>query len=217
MSELARGGNQVFYTTHSAHFVDIVEPENVCLVRRTAADATKVFTCLPQEWTPDQKERLKLEKVFDPERDEMFFAKGVLLCEGDTEKSLYPVLLKAHGIDLDEVGLSVVEVGGKQNLSIFLKVLEAFRIPFVVVYDEGVPMDKVNREIEAAVSDKTRLYMHKPDLEKAVGFCSKRRGKVEAALAFVREGLTAAQKSILYSPLRRLLSDVRPDLVSRLQ
>jgi predicted ATP-dependent endonuclease of OLD family len=216
LAELARTGNQVYYTTHSAHFVDIVAPENVSIVRRSTADGTQVFTCPPQQWTPDQKERLRLEKAFDPERNEMFFAKGVLLCEGDTEKSLYPVILKARGIDLDEAGLSVVEVGGKGNLPIFVKVLEAFRIPYVVVFDEDTPGDKVNAEIAKAVSDTTRMFIHKPKLETTVGFAPKRRGKVEEALAFVKKGLSSAQEEVLYAPVRRLLGEVRADLVEKL-
>lgn len=217
LSELARSGNQVFYTTHSEHFVDIVEPENVCIIRKTNTDGTKVFTCPPQQWTPDQKERLKLEKEFDPERNEMFFAKGVLLCEGDTEKCLYPALLKTCGVDIDEAGLSIVEVGGKQNLPIFVKVLEAFGIPYVVVFDEDSAADKVNGTIQSAVSDKKRIHIHKPDLEKAVGFTTTQRSKVEAALAFISKGLTDKHKSALYPPLRQLLSEVRPDLAGLLK
>lgn len=216
LADLAANGNQVFYTTHSAHFVDIVAPENVCIVRRGPTDGTEVFTCPQQAWTPDQKERLKLEREFDPERNEMFFAKGVLLCEGDTEKSLYPVILQSRGIDLDEAGLSVVEVGGKGNLPIFIKVLEAFRIPYVAVYDEDSPGDKLNAEIVKAACDSGRLYVHKPNLESATGSSPGRRGKVEEALAFVKKGLTAAQEALLYAPLRRLLQDVRSDLVARL-
>ncbi len=216
LADLAANGNQVFYTTHSAHFVDIVAPENVCIVRRSATDGTKVFTCPQQAWTPDQKERLKLEREFDPERDEMFFAKGVLLCEGDTEKSLYPVILQSRGIDLNEAGLSVVEVGGKGNLPIFIKVLEAFRIPYVAVYDEDSAADKLNAEITSAASDSSRLWAHKPNLESAIGFSPGRRGKVEEALAFVENGLTAAQQAVLYGPLRRLLQDIRSDLAAKL-
>lgn len=216
LAELAATGNQVFYTTHSAHFVDIVAPENVCIVRRTNTNGTQVLTCPQQAWTPDQKERLKLEKEFDPERNEIFFAKGVLLCEGDTEKSLYPVILQTRGIDLDEAGLSVVEVGGKGNLPIFIKVLEAFRIPYVVVFDEDSPEDKLNAEIVEAVSDQSRICLHKPNLETAVGFATKRRGKVDEALGFVKKGLTVAQERILYAPLRRLLQDVRADLAAKL-
>lgn len=146
----------------------------------------------------------------------MFFAKGVLLCEGDTEKSLYPVILQTRGIDLDEAGLSVVEVGGKGNLPIFIKVLEAFRIPYVAVYDEDSPGDKLNAEIVKAASDSGRLCVYKPTLERAIGFSPGRRGKVEEALAFVKKGLTAAQEAILYAPLRRLLQEVGSDLVPKL-
>ena len=214
LADLAASGNQVFYTTHSAHFVDIVAPENVCIVRRTCVEGTSVFTCPSQQWSPDQKERFKLEKEFDPERNEMFFAKGVLLCEGDTEKCLYPVLLNHCGIDMDEIGISVVEVGGKQNLPIFIRVLEAFQIPYVVVSDEDKPGDKANADIAATVKDSKRIHIHKPNLEQQVGYAPKKRGKVEEALNYVRNGLTEAQSTILYAPLLSLLSEVRPNAVS---
>jgi len=214
LADLAGSGNQVFYTTHSAHFVDIVAPENVCIVRRTCVDGTSVFTCPSQQWSPDQKERFRLEKEFDPERNEMFFAKGVLLCEGDTEKCLYPVLLNHCGVDIDEIGISVVEVGGKQNLPIFVRVLEAFQIPYVVVFDEDKPGDKANADITATVKDSKRIHIHKPNLEQQVGYAPKKRGKVEEALNYVRKGLTEAQSTILYAPLLSLLSEVRPNSVS---
>jgi hypothetical protein len=112
--------------------------------------------------------------------------------------------------------LSVVEVGGKGNLPIFIKVLEAFRIPYVAVYDEDSPGDKLNTELVKAACDSGRLFVHKPNLESAIGFLPGRRGKVEEALAFVKKGLTAAQEAVLYAPLRRLLQDVRSDLVAKL-
>jgi predicted ATP-dependent endonuclease of OLD family len=215
--DLAASGNQVFCTTHSAHFVDISAPDNVCIVRRTPTDGTRVFTCPPQQWTPDQKEQIKLEKEFDPERNEMFFAKGVVLCEGDTEKALYPAVLQTCGIDIDEAGLSVVEVGGKGNLPIFVRVLEAFGLPYVVVFDEDAPSDPLNSDIADAVGDQTRIYIHKPKLETAIGYASKSRGsKVQAALIFIRSGLNATQRAVVTAPLQRLVSEVRPDLLSRL-
>lgn len=216
LSELATSSSQVFFTTHSAHFVDIAAPESVVVVRRTPSDGTKVFTCPPQQWAPGAKERLKLEREFDPERNEMFFAKAVLLVEGDTEKALFPVLLNAQGVDLDELGLSVVEVGGKKNLPIFVKVLQAFSIPFVVVFDEDDPADPTNAEILGSLTDATRAHVFKPKLEVEVGFSSPSRGKVEAALALVKKGLSPAQEKLLFAPLRRLLADVKPAVAQRL-
>jgi putative ATP-dependent endonuclease of the OLD family len=217
LNEIANGGSQVFYTTHSAQFVDVVAPENICIVRRIYADGTKVFTCPCQQWTPDQKERLKLEKEFDPERNEMFFAKGVLLCEGDTEKALYPVVMQSKGIDLDEIGLSVVEVGGKKNLPIFIKVLEAFRIAYVVIFDEDDTKDKTNQEITSLVSDSTRLFIHHPNLEQELGYVPRSRSKIESALIFIKKGLSESQENILFGPIQRLLKDIRPEIIRNTQ
>jgi putative ATP-dependent endonuclease of the OLD family len=124
--------NQVIYTTHSPHFVAVPDYQQVVLVRRTAG-STKVF---PSTLSADQVSREKLVKELDPERNELFFATRLLIVEGDTEKLVFPEYSKALGIDLDQAGATIIEVGGKRNLMEFAKIAFSFGIPTGIVYDK---------------------------------------------------------------------------------
>ncbi|HCR5168964.1 TPA: ATP-dependent endonuclease, partial [Legionella pneumophila] len=83
----------------------------------------------------DDKRRQKLIKELDPERGELFFAKKLLLVEGDTEKLMLPVYASRFNLDLDRVGATIVEVGGKKNLLEFAKIGISFDIPVGILYD----------------------------------------------------------------------------------
>jgi putative ATP-dependent endonuclease of OLD family len=124
--------NQVIYSTHSAHFVAIPEYEEVRLVYRDQANTTKIRGSALQA-TPQLRE--KLRKEFDPERNELFFARHVILVEGDTEKLAIPEYAKRLGIDLNREDCSVIEVGGKKSLPSFIDVIRSFNIPLTVVFD----------------------------------------------------------------------------------
>lgn len=123
--------NQVIYTTHSPHFVSLPEYPEVMLVRK-AADGTGVTL---SELPMDARRREKLVKELDPERGELFFARRLLLVEGDTEKLALPVYAAKLGIDLDREGATIIEVGGKRNLREFAQIAMSFGIPIGIVYD----------------------------------------------------------------------------------
>jgi putative ATP-dependent endonuclease of OLD family len=124
--------NQVIYSTHSPHFVALPDYRDVRLVRKGTTGTAVRSSELPI----DQKRRDKLVKELDPERNELFFASRLLLVEGDTEKLALPEYAKALDIDLDEVGATIVEVGGKRNLKEFADIAISFGIPTGVIYDE---------------------------------------------------------------------------------
>ncbi len=132
------GQNQVFITTHSPTFIRLYEPENVCLIRRNNADGTTAKLCEREQIVKTEKEALKLENYFDNQRNEMFFAKGVIFVEGATEKFAFPYAGRKMDVDIDRYGISVVECGGKGNLLTFAKVATAFGIPYVVVADDDI-------------------------------------------------------------------------------
>ncbi|MDO8502145.1 MAG: AAA family ATPase [Gemmatimonadaceae bacterium] len=66
--------NQVIYSTHSPYFVAIPEYEEIRVVSRNAASRTQVRGST-LAGTAELRE--KLRKEFDPERNELFFAKHV--------------------------------------------------------------------------------------------------------------------------------------------
>jgi len=145
--------NQVIYTTHSPHFVSVPEYDEVLLVRKFA-DGTAVR---PSSLAADRRRREKMVKELDPERNELFFARRLLLVEGDTEKLAFPVYAGRLGLDLDREGATIVEVGGKRNLIEFAHIAASFEIPTGIVYDEDSsdfgPKQKEDEERDNAQLD----------------------------------------------------------------
>jgi putative ATP-dependent endonuclease of the OLD family len=127
--------NQVIYTTHSSQMLSVPDYGNVMLVRRVSGATTAVRSSLPSN--ADRK--LRLERAFDPSRNELFFARKVLIVEGDTERLALPQWAKKLELDLDRSGSSIIEVGGKNNLLLFAEVAASFGIPTGVVYDRDSP------------------------------------------------------------------------------
>ncbi|QDP73479.1 AAA family ATPase [Legionella israelensis] len=123
--------NQIIYTTHSPHFLSVPEYSEILIVRKQANGTKGYLSSL--ENTNKRKE--KLIKELDPERGELFFAKKLLLVEGDTEKLMLPAYASRMGIDLDQLGATIVEVGGKKSLKEFAEISISFQIPTGIVYD----------------------------------------------------------------------------------
>jgi putative ATP-dependent endonuclease of OLD family len=123
--------NQVIYTTHSPHFVSVPDYRDVLLVRRDDEGTFVIQSSL----AADNKRREKFLKELDPERSELFFARRLLLVEGDTEKLSYPAYAAKLKLDLDRAGATIVEVGGKRNLKDFAELAVSFQIPVGIVYD----------------------------------------------------------------------------------
>ena len=132
MREIGRT-NQVIYVTHSPHFVAVPEYDEIQLVRRTEQGTRVQRSDLPT----DDRRREKLVKELDPERNELFFARRLLIVEGDTEKLAFLVYARRLGLDLDRQGATIIEVGGKRNLIEFAQIAISFGIPTGIVYDNA--------------------------------------------------------------------------------
>ncbi|HZE69875.1 MAG TPA: AAA family ATPase [Pyrinomonadaceae bacterium] len=146
--------NQVIYTTHSPHFVTVPDYQEVLLVRRDD-EGTKAFTStLPT----DSKRREKLIKEFDPERNELFFAKRLLIVEGDTEKLALPEYASRLNVDIDRQGATIVEVGGKRNIPEFAKIASSFGIAIGILYDEDSSDFRDNSDEEKTFNDQLDAF-----------------------------------------------------------
>ena len=82
-------------------------------------------------------------------RGEVFFAKGVILVEGDAEKFLLPTLAKLHDpeLDLDALGITVCSIGGT-NFVPYIRLLgpAGLDIPFAVLTDFDPKGEEVSQE-----------------------------------------------------------------------
>jgi len=188
--------DQVLACTHSNFFVDMFEYKNIVIVNRDGNSPTKTFQCTEDIFiAEDAHERNRLRKVFrylslfDLSRSEMFFSKKVILVEGDTEKFIIPFwaskLAEENKIyDLSANNICVVECGGKTNIHIFMRVLNKFKIPYIVIHDIdplNFPEDKPDKTDE----EKAELRMYKENefiekvLDEQVGKIIKINPKLE--------------------------------------
>lgn len=123
--------NQVIYITHSPHFITIPEFDEIRIITKTKDGTQYVQSSLPS----DEKLKEKFRKELDPERNELFFAKRLLIVEGDTEKLALPEYAKRLKADIDRSGATIIEVGGKRNIVDFVELALSLQIPVGFVYD----------------------------------------------------------------------------------
>lgn len=146
--------NQVIYTTHSPYFVTIPQFEEIRIVSRGATGRTMIVS---SSLDPTPQLREKLRKEFDPERNELFFAKHVILVEGDTEKLALPEYARRLSSTLHRHGVSIIEVGGKRSLPAFVKVVRSFGLPVTLVFDtDSSDFAGTDRALEETFNDDLR-------------------------------------------------------------
>lgn len=183
LKELANQGNQIFYTTHSTEFVSLPDFENLCIVRKKPVEGTRLNQAQGLSVTPASKEELKLLTQFDARRNELFFARKVMLVEGQDERVVLPHMFALKGIDVNRDCISIVDVGGKNNLEFMIKIVRGFSIPSVILHDEDRNADNyatyhagasgINAKIRASASDSSLVFAMDPDFEGVLGVQNK--------------------------------------------
>ena len=150
--------DQIVFCTHSPYFIDMSKYDAVVLVSKPDPDTgTRAFQCEKEVFTQSEKDQFRLVNEFSTERNEMFFARKVILVEGPSEKISLPVLGKKIGLDFNDAELSIVECNGKANITFFMKVLNAFQINYLVIHD----VDPINDEEEDERKKRHRAEMFK--------------------------------------------------------
>ena len=126
----------VVMTTHSPEIVKYSDPKNLVLLRATAPDET----CTYQLGTSLSEQDSKgLEQLMRGGRAEIFFARSIIIVEGQSELIALPAFAEALGCDLDRDGISLVSADGN-NYAFILRACASgqFEIPIVVTYDTDV-------------------------------------------------------------------------------
>ncbi|KAA0239739.1 MAG: DUF2813 domain-containing protein [Armatimonadetes bacterium] len=134
LRELAASGVQTIYTTHSQDFLDLESLESIRVVTKTVETGTVVakpdLTKVKGEW----KKRVK--HISEP-KNEVFFAKRVIVVEGPTERLSIRKLaeMMPDGLELDHCDCSVIEAGGKTAIPTLITIMSALAKPVYAVYD----------------------------------------------------------------------------------
>ena len=200
-------GNQVFICSHSTHFVNLDQYKSIVIVRK---DDVKKGTTAKQctqdlfegEDADDKKHRFHMAAWVNPDRGELFFARKVVLVEGETEHAIFPFL--ASKLNCFDPSVTVVDCGSKHNLLLYIRILNAYGIKYVVVHDEDplpnpIPDDwdeaktrekrrtfELNGKISAEVcKDLGSIFILSPDFEGLSGVSKSQGDKMGKATAAI--------------------------------
>lgn len=146
LSLICKFGGQVYVTTHSSNFISLNQYKSICIVRKQEENGSKVFQYKGTLFYGDEIKNFNMNYWINPDRSELFFAKKVILVEGQTDKIILNYLAKKLGIY--KYDYSILECGSKSLIPQFLRLLNTFKIPYIAVYDKDNHFWRTQEEIE---------------------------------------------------------------------
>jgi len=108
LQEQARSkGVQVIVTTHSPNLASAIDLNNIVMIH-----GKRAFSMASGQTALEPSDYRFLQRFLDVTKANLFFARAVVIVEGDAENILLPTLARLIGRDFTEHGVSVVNVGG---------------------------------------------------------------------------------------------------------
>jgi len=122
-------------TTHSPHIASVTPIRSIVLLRHDVSEETTIAVSTAKA-PLTQRDEADLQRYIDVSRGEIFFARGVILVEGDAERFLIPAFAEELEIPLDMLGITVCSVSGT-NFTPYVKLLgpQGLNIPHVILTD----------------------------------------------------------------------------------
>lgn len=131
--KLTNRGAKIYIKTYSSCFIGLKQYKSICLIKKynnkiaiTQTD-NKLFK-------DDEIKAFNMNYWINPDRAELFFAKKVILVEGQTDKIVISFLAKKLGIF--KYDYSIIECGSKSTIPQFISLLNNFKVPYVAVFDK---------------------------------------------------------------------------------
>ncbi|MEV5354583.1 AAA family ATPase [Streptomyces sp. NPDC052693] len=160
------GRTQVMYATHSPIFID---PSGYHQIRRLCRAPGQEHP-VTEVWQASEDELCQaLDGLIDADAvkrrtgvtmasafAEGFFAHAVVLVEGATDGAVVTGCARRMGIDLGAEGISVIDVGGRDNMPLCHAVLTALGVPCHVVFDGDSGMAERKRQGVAFLPEEKR-------------------------------------------------------------
>lgn len=130
----AKSNAQTILTSHSPAIIKRIEPESIRYFRmkiETESTEVRKITLPDEEKFENQYKYIKEAVKAYPE---LYFAKLVILGEGDSEEILLPRFLACCGNNVDVSGISIVPLGGR-HVNHFWRLLDDLNIPHITLLD----------------------------------------------------------------------------------
>lgn len=140
---------QILLTTHSPHLAANADIEALVLMAEHV-----VYPLAKGKTRLDGDDYSFLRRFLDATKANLFFARGLLMVEGDAENILLPAIARKMGRSLEDHGVSIVNVG-HVGLFRYSRILQRTSgpivpIPVALLHDRDIPPD----EAKAMVGDR---------------------------------------------------------------
>ncbi|WP_229413103.1 ATP-dependent nuclease [Massilia alkalitolerans] len=126
------GAGQAFVSSHSPSVLGRVPPDDVRYCRRDTM--TGVSTVRPIPMPASDIEAIKFVRNAFLAFPELYFARFVLLVEGDSERIVLPRLAEALNLLVDPSFVAIVPLGGR-HVNHFWRLLHGLGIPYATLLD----------------------------------------------------------------------------------
>lgn len=177
LRKISDGNDQVIYTTHDSLFISVDNFDQIRLFRKSTEEnpitvshelsVNKIISHYKRIYNKDINElsiRHRFHHLIDETKNEGFFAKKVILIEGETEKYALPNYFRAKGFDIDTNRISIISTGSVDTISYLLLLFNEFRIPCYVIFDG----DKPNNPVEELTGDHRKNARNKSKRNKEI-------------------------------------------------
>lgn len=126
--------SQVVLTSHSPAIVKRIEPEDLRYLRIENNDRVLQTIVSGIQLPQAIDESYKYIKGAIQAYPELYFAKLVVLGEGNSEELLLPKFFDLLGKEIDSSQISIVPLGGR-HVNYFWKLLKSLKIPYITLLD----------------------------------------------------------------------------------
>jgi len=165
-------GVQAILTTHSPNLASQAKLANISIINRG-----RCFPLSEEHTALLPGDYRFLERFLEATRANLFFARGVVIVEGDAENILLPVLAELLGHSFSRNGVSIVNVGHRglfRYSRIFQRDSEPYlEVPVACISDRDIPPDEAtyvtSDKKESSFGDPGVLETHISNLKKHDG------------------------------------------------
>lgn len=125
---------QTIITSHSPSIVKRIEADFLRYFRLKFEDNTTIVRSITLPDKETQADQYKFVKEAIQAYPELYFAKMVILGEGDSEEIILPKFWETINEDIDTSGISIVPLGGR-HVNHFWRLLNDLKIPYITLLD----------------------------------------------------------------------------------
>lgn len=211
---------QIICATHSPLMIDLSKPHSSLVrIEKNKEGVTSLYQVGDEVFRSDNeaKQRLQMINRFNPHVCESFYAKTVIIVEGDTEAMVFRDLINRH---YNTYEIYVLNSGTKNNIPFFQEIFTAFNIEHYVIHDTDQRKNNANENENSAwtlngkIWDKilkanekraglARRYVHVSNFETAHGIVLTGKDKPINAFNYAKELLIDSD-----APCMTLLRDI---------